>query len=207
MGDNLSKIMRHPWQYWYADGLPELAIGSIFLVVGLLFSGQAAVPAGSPWKGLASLAFPILLVGGMLLTRRLVAAAKSRLTYPRTGYVAYPHPSRLRRIVTLLLGAGVAGLAVVLLSGAKSDALDLIFQGLFVGLLMALVGQGLVRFYVVGAFAAILGIALAAIAMPEEPGTGIFYGLLGVALIISGGVTLVRYLRQNPLSEEESHGQ
>ena len=48
---------------------------------------------------------------------------------------------------------------------------------------------------------------LAAAAVPEEPGNAIFYGLLGLALLTSGGITLWRYLRQNPLPQEEGHGQ
>jgi hypothetical protein len=205
MNDNLSKMMRRPRQYWYADGLPEIAVGTIFLVAGLIFSGQAAVPDYSPWKALSSLAFPILIVGGMWLTRWLVGAAKARLTYPRTGYVAYPRPSRRRRIVTLLIGAGVGGLLANLLIAANLDTLNFTFplQGLFVGLLIGFIGQGLIRFYVVGGFTTLLGIALAAVGMPEEPGNAIFYGLLGLALMLSGGVTLWRYLRHNPPPEEE----
>jgi len=205
MSDNLSKTLRRPRQYWYSDGLPEMAIGGIFLAIGLLFSGQAVVPEHSPWQALAGLALPILIVGSLWLTRWLVGAAKARLTYPRTGYVAYPRPSRRRRILTLLLGAGVGGLLANLLIAANLDTLNFTFplQGLFVGLLVAFIGQGLIRFYVVGGFTALLGIALAAVAMPEEPGNAVFYGLLGLALVISGGITLWRYLRQNPRPEEE----
>jgi hypothetical protein len=208
MSDNLSKLMRRPRQYWYADGLPEIAIGFIFLAVGLLFSWQAAVPERSPWKALASLGLPILIVGGLWVTRWLVGAAKARLTYPRTGFVAYPRPSRRRRVVTLLigllLGAGVSALLVRVLTAANLDTLSFTFplQGFFVGLLIAFIGQGLIRFYVVGGFTALLGIALAAAALPEEPGSAIFYGLLGLALVTSGGITLWRYLQQNPLPEE-----
>src|SRR5512135_901351 len=151
MSDNLSKMMRRPRQYWYADGLPEIAIGIIFLAAGLIFSGQAAVPEHSPWKALSGLAFPILIVGGVWLTRWLVGAAKARLTYPRTGYVAYPRPSRRRRILTLLIGAGIGGLLANFLIAANLDTLNFTFplQGLFVGLLIAFIGQGLIRFYVV----------------------------------------------------------
>ncbi len=209
MKDNFGQLLRRPRQYWFADGLPEIAIGCIFLVTGLLISGQAAAPGGSPWKGLTSLAFPILIVGGMWLAQRLVAAAKARLTYPRTGYVAYPRPSRRRRVLSTVLGAVAGGLAAFMLltATALTFRLSFLLQGLFVGLLMALIGQGLVRFYVLGALAAILGISLAVAAIPEEPGTGIFYGLIGLALVISGVITLWRYLRQNPLPQEEGHGQ
>ncbi len=209
MKDNFGHLMRRPRQYWYADGLPEIAIGILFLVAGLIFSGQAAVPEHSPWKALSGLALPILIVGGVWLTRWLVGAAKARLTYPRTGYVAYPRPSRLRRVLSLALGAVAGGLAAFMLvrATAVTFRLSFLLQGLFVGLLMALIGQGLVRFYVLGALAAVLGVSLAVAAIPEEPGTGIFYGLLGLALVISGGITLWRYLRQNPLPQEEGHGQ
>ncbi len=205
MNSRLNNLMRRPRQYWYADGLPEIAIGSLFLVANLIFSGQVAVPEHSPWKALTSLAFPVLIVAGLWLTRWLVGAAKARLTYPRTGYVAYPRPSRRRRIFTLLLGAIVAGLMANLLIAASLDTLNVTFplQGLFVGLLIAFIGQGLIRFYVIGGFTAALGITLAAAAMPEEPGNAIFYGLLGLALVISGGLTLWHYLRQNPQPAEE----
>ena len=38
MKDNLGQMMRRPRQYWFADGLPEIAIGIIFLATGLLLS-------------------------------------------------------------------------------------------------------------------------------------------------------------------------
>jgi hypothetical protein len=67
-------------------------------------------------------------------------------------------------------------------------------------------GSGLERFYVLGALSIILGVALALSPLPQGYGLGLFYSLMGVAYIISGGTVLRRYLQENPLPAEAARG-
>jgi hypothetical protein len=142
----------------------------------------------------------------MLLGRRLIPAAKARLTYPRTGYVSYPRPSRRRRLFT-------TGLAVVVAAGLGAAALTLprapggllvLLQGLLLGVLLTILGQGLPRFFLLGGWSAILGVGLSLLTTSEETASGALYGLTGLALVVSGGLVLASYLRRNRIPPQDA---
>jgi hypothetical protein len=136
----------------------------------------------------------------------LIPAAKARLTYPRTGYVVYPSPSRRRRLVTVGIAiavAAVAGAAALLLPQTPLRLLVLL-QGLLLGILLTILGQGLARFFFLGGWSAILGVALSRLGVPEETASGLLYGLTGVALMLSGGWVLAAYLRRNRIPPQDA---
>jgi hypothetical protein len=198
--------MRRTRRYWYEDGLVELAAGGLFLAIGIVLGAQGAVPEGSPAYAILGMAFPLVIVGGMLLGRRLIPAAKARLTYPRTGYVTYPLPSRRRRLFT-------TGLAVVVAAGLGAAALTLpqapggllvLLQGLLLGVLLTILGQGLPRFFLLGGWSAILGVGLSLLTTSEETASGALYGLTGLALVVSGGLVLASYLRRNRIPPQDA---
>jgi len=206
MMDPTQEPMRRTRRYWYEDGLVELAAGGLFLAIGIVLGAQGAVPEGSPAYAILGMAFPLVIVGGMLLGRRLIPAAKARLTYPRTGYVTYPLPSRRRRLFT-------TGLAVVVAAGLGAAALTLpqapggllvLLQGLLLGVLLTILGQGLPRFFMLGGWSAILGVGLSLLTTSEETASGALYGLTGLALVVSGGLVLASYLRRNRIPPQDA---
>ena len=80
--------------------------------------------------------------------------------------------------------------------------------GLLVGIIfIALRGKssGLWRFYILGGIGILLGITLSFSGLSQAYNLGLFYGLLGIAILISGGLVLRRYLGQNPLPGEPRH--
>jgi hypothetical protein len=81
------------------------------------------------------------------------------------------------------------------------------FTGLAIGVVFIMTkargGEG--RFYILGGLSIFLGLAFAFIELPESYSLGLFYGSMGVAAMISGGLTLARYLRENPMPKEESN--
>ncbi|MBI4492733.1 MAG: hypothetical protein HY690_08090, partial [Chloroflexi bacterium] len=120
-------------RYWYEDGLGELAIGCVVLLVGLLFLVEGLAPTGLLPDHFSSLGLIVLVFGGSWLANRVVATLKARLTYPRTGYVAYRRPTARRRILTGVaagaLGALVAG---VLRAAPAALAWIPLLQGLLI---------------------------------------------------------------------------
>jgi hypothetical protein len=60
----------------------------------------------------------------------------------------------------------------------------------------------LTRFYVLAGLSIVLGLALSVTGWSISDNTGLFYGLMGICVSISGGWTLRRYLKENPLSAE-----
>jgi uncharacterized membrane protein HdeD (DUF308 family) len=81
------------------------------------------------------------------------------------------------------------------------------FTGLAVGviLIMTQAQSGGRKFYILGVFTIVLGLTLSFSGLSEVYSLGLFYGLTGVAAMLSGGLTLARYLRENPMPVEESN--
>ena len=80
--------------------------------------------------------------------------------------------------------------------------------GVAVGLILMILrakSSGLPRFYVLGAVSLVLGLALSDSGLPDGYSLGLFYGLMGVCFILSGGWTLRRYLQENPLPVDLEH--
>jgi len=78
--------------------------------------------------------------------------------------------------------------------------------GLVVGIiwLISAFRVGLLRFYLQSILSLLLGVGLSLARMETYQSLAVFYTVMGLVLIISGGLTLVNYLRQNPLLENDS---
>jgi hypothetical protein len=205
MNTKLSDIERRIKRYWFEDGIGELAGGGMFLLIGLYFAGGEWLPSGSPARALLSASLVFLLVGGAFATRWLVNSIKTRLTYPRTGYVEY-YPSvketRSRRLWTVTI-AIVVSMSLVIF-GRFVGSFNWLpgFTGLVVGFAFIMKrarAEGLGRFYYLAAFSILIGLALSFSGLSMEYSLGAFYGLIGIAVIVSGGLTLARYLHENPI--------
>ena len=106
MKDNSALLTDSPGRraasYWFVDGLPEIVFGIMLLIfgaAGLLWGRYAP----NPWvRGY----FLLVAVGFLVLqwkSRDLLNFLKSRLTYPRTGYVQPPDDFvQPRQTLTLL---------------------------------------------------------------------------------------------------------
>lgn len=88
--------------YWFVDGLPEIVNGvSLVLIAGMGLVWQAYAPNGS-W---AKLYFLVVAAGFVVLWWKgnaVVDSLKSRLTYPRTGYVPPPEEAEPGPAMTML---------------------------------------------------------------------------------------------------------
>ncbi len=105
--NEIDKIQLTTYRYWYEDGLADLGAGWVFALLGILFLLQALAPAG-PLAGMSAILLPLVVIGGVLTAGWAIAGLKARITYPRTGYVSYPQPTRRRRWLTALLALGMA---------------------------------------------------------------------------------------------------
>jgi hypothetical protein len=137
------------------------------------------------------------------VTPRLVNAVKARLTYPRTGFVAYPRKPSSRR-----LAQGVAGfilgsaLAAIFTLHAREQLAPAISGFLFALVWTALAYRmDILRFYALSVLSLVAGLGFALLGLSQELGLALFYGLMGFALLISGGLTLHTYLKVNPEPE------
>jgi hypothetical protein len=212
MYNNFSEVEQRVKRYWYTDGIGELLGGGMFILLGLYFSIQQYFGDQSLVGVILQSSFALVLIGGMIIGRRLINHLKVRLTYPRTGYVEYP--SAEKNVTRQRIFAAVIAVAVALFSiliTRRIDAIDAMVAvtGVLVAVIL-LVKQGwsskMPRFYVLSAISLILGVALSLSGLPSGYNLGAFYGLMGTAFGISGGLTLGRYLRENPMPAEDQNG-
>lgn len=209
MKDNVSDVEQRVKRYWYVDGFGELVGGGgMCLILALYFSAQQYLGDDSLISGLLQASLVLVLLGGMFLVRRLISAAKLRVTYPRTGYVEY-RASEQNRLVTGIL-SGVVGMIMamtfifIVRQFNKIDAMVGI-SGVVMGIIL-LVKQvwttKVKRFYILSAMALIFGAVLSVSGFPRGYNLGLFYALMSLSFVISGGLTLKKYLDENPLQSD-----
>jgi len=207
MNNDLDQVTRRTRQYWFVDGLAELSVGGTFIVLGLYFYLQSILPSGSLVLLTIQLGFVVLLFGVIFLSRYLVKKFKSRLTFPRTGYVSYKRASKKQRIVSASIAIIIASLNIaVFLSTPLSLNWIPAITGLIVGIvwLISAIRVGLIRFYLQSILSLLLGVGLSLARLGTYQSLAIYYAVMGTVLLISGGVTLAKYLRQFPTSENDS---
>lgn len=209
MHGTISDVERRINRYWYSDGLGEMIGGSMFLILAIYFALQDFLGRNSMLSGMLQAGLAILLIGGAFVSRRLINALKARLTYPRTGYVEYrvnQKQLRMRQLWAFVVACTVAALAVAFVGIFKSYHSMVAVTGFIVGMILVVLrakSSGLMRFYVLGAVSLILGLAISVRGWSDGYSLGLYYGLMGVCFLVSGGLTLKHYLDENPLPAED----
>jgi hypothetical protein len=210
MQSNLSDVEQRVKRYWYTDGIGELISGGMFMLLGIYFAAQQYLGEKSLAGGLLQAGLVLFLIGGMSIGRWLIKAMKSRLTYPRTGYVEYRvdrQNMNRRRVIVATVAGLVAAFSLVFAQRIASFLnLTLALTGILVGVILIFLqgrASGLERFYALGAISIVLGIALSLSSLPDGYSLGLFYGLMGLAFVLSGGIVLRRYVQENPFPAED----
>jgi hypothetical protein len=210
VNNDFSNVERRIRRYWYTDGIGELIGGGMFLLLGLYFSTQQYFGDQSLVGAILQSSLILVLIGGIFIGQRVINHMKARVSYPRTGYVEYRTNENIlwRRILTVAIGMGVAMASVVI--ARRFDAIDSMVA--VTGVLVAVIllvkqgwSSGVGRFYVLSAFSLILGIVLSVSGLASGYNLGVFYGLMGIAFAVSGGLTLRRYLQENPIPAENQN--
>jgi hypothetical protein len=199
---DIEKIEKRTVQSFFDDGLAEIAAGFILILLSAYFFSQTVIPEGSSVNAVLTGLFLIVLVSAGFIVNRIVRFFKRRITYPRTGYVAFKkrEQSPWRRAVAAIAGATIgACLAALYGLSPSSQSLFPALNGLLIGIAIFFVARriGLVRLYVLAALTAIIGVAVAAARVEGIRGFFYFYALFGVATVLTGLVALIVYLRRS----------
>lgn len=179
------------YQYQNIDGLGELGFGAMWFYLGLTISLYIIFPdVYPPLINLASFGLPLIGWG--------MGKLKERVTYPRTGY-AVP---RVPRYLIFVFGGGLILLNMLDALVWKTNFMTALIQPISLGFITACLllwmGGGLVRFYYLAAAAFLSGAFLSWYGVNIYAGMVLHSTALGLLLMISGGVTLRRYLREHP---------
>ena len=198
-------------RYWYEDGIVELAIGGMFILLGLYFGLQGFFGEGSRASVIMQVGLFIVVFGGIVGVQWVVNTLKTKLTYPRTGYVEYRKDGQdIKKQRNIFMGVALALLAASIVLFDFFLYLDsmILGTGVMVGaIFIALRGKstGVTRFYVMGVFSILLGVGLSLDKLSQEYNLALFYGLFGVVVMISGGLVLRDYLSENPLPTDSDN--
>lgn len=215
MQSDLSGVERRVKRYWFTDGIGELIGGGMLVLLGIYFALQESIQRFLGGNSLVGMIlqmgfFLVLFVGGGWISQWLVNLLKARLTYPRTGYLEYQtdrgRNSKRKWILLVALSGGTATSMVLLAHLFQSfDAMVAMtgMLGALVFVVLSTRSAGLARFYVLAGVSIVLGLALSVTGLSISYNTGLFYGLLGICISISGGWTLRRYLQNNSMPVEE----
>lgn len=208
MKDTAYDVEQRVRRYWYVDGFGELVGGGgMCLILAIYFAVGQYVGDESRLGGILSSTLVLVLIGALFVVRRLIDAVKLRVTYPRTGYVEYPDAKhKISNAVFAAIGGGLLGGIVVSLV-RRFDSIDALVatSGIVMSLVLAgkqLWSTGVRRFYVLGLAALLYGLVLANSGLPRGYNLGLFYGLMSISFMISGGLTLKIYLDKNPLQTD-----
>ncbi len=223
---DVDRALKRPGEYFFEDGLWEIAAG---LWIGLTLAvPQLIGGAAGNWAPVVMLFTALGLRPAVLAAKgRWVYPRTGHVTYPdpeelpqarislglspATGPAAGPVP-RGRRAYWTAIGLAVAGaafmggaLAVSRRVGAR-DAGGHLGVGVFVGgcLLVAAWRWRQRRWIGLAAALVLLGTLMALSGMNEEPALALHAAGVAVALVISGTVAFVRYLRRAPLPHPDA---
>jgi len=205
MNDKFQIVEKRVKRYWYSDGIVELSLGGMFFLLGVYFGIQGYLGEGSQASVIMQVGLFVLIFAGIVGVQRVVNALKARLTYPRTGYVEYRKDGqdiKQRRNIFMGVALALVAASIILFDFFRNFDSMILGTGVMVGaVFIALRGKstGVTRFYVVGVFSILLGVTLSLDNLPQEYNLALFYGLLGIAIMVSGGIVLLRYLRENPM--------
>jgi hypothetical protein len=210
--DPLQQAQKRAFQYWYVDGTFEFSFGGICLLLAAYFYVQFLLSAAGRSNFLVEmLLFLLVFLGGGLLVNRLVMSLKEHLTFPRTGYISFPRKTGAKRWGRIVLIAAISALVsslMVIMLVNRPAGFDWVVMasGLIFGLVVMYLGfrTGLVRFFIHAAISIGVGVVFGFANLPENIGLMVFYGLLGLGLLLVGGFSLWMYLRQNPASKQET---
>jgi MFS family permease len=204
---NTENTLNRAYAHWLKDGLFEIGLGILFAGVGTLralihFAGEKS--AAYYWLTAGLLVFMIGVAWG---GKRFGEALKARITYPRTGYTAFkPYSFNYKSILAflaLLIFAGILGGMLGMLSTQPNQQKIGIFvpigQGIVGALIFTYAAQRVEvkRLYYLAAFSIGIGLLIGALGVGIVLGGSFFYLSIGLALIVSGCVALVQFLRRH----------
>jgi len=194
-------------QYWFNDGLNEIGIGIVFLILAGYFYLESTIQKTGFLRLVLDISLILIILGSFYLVNQGIRYFKENLTYPRTGYVSYQRNRKLPRWLTGLI-AGIIGALVagLIIRGNLMNWLAAL-TGIFLSLVFIFLAfrVGLLRFHILALLLLGTGFALSSFNIDPTLGTSAVYFVGGVFVMLSGLITLFTYLRHTDKPDIEVH--
>jgi hypothetical protein len=203
---DLNDIEGRPARYWQEDGVPELVMGLMWILWGGAWLIGAALPRGGAWNVYWLLTPALLALSGVAAVG-LIKRVKARVTFPRTGYVAWKAPTAGQR----MLAASVAMVTAVALvwivargraAGLEGIAAPAIGVILSLGFLVTSIRQRAPHLLALGGVALALGVVFGLLGQGFEAMNWMFV-ILGAVATTIGAARLRMFLARHPLGAHE----
>lgn len=211
MDKQLDKAQQRARQYWHEDGVLELVMGGLCLLLGLYFYFQTTLDPESTLFQILNVGMVLIVFGGVILGRRLVSYVKDHFTYPRTGFVSYrrKHTEKVQNWINVAVSIVmlvVVLISVLLINATQAYAWMPVVAGVVFGVVMLVIayGTGLLRFYILAGVCILSGSGLGLAGIGNILGLAIFFLIVGVGFLISGGFTLGNYIQGSEPAGENS---
>ena len=210
MDTNVKSLQRKALQYWWIDGLAELAFALEMIVISLYFVLLPQIHSES-WRVIAaSVGMPIVFLVTFYSAGKLVFYIKERITFPRTGYVRYPKRKAVSRRRRVIVGA-VIGLTTAVAVNLSREFLGENAQWIVTSTIMMMamiyIGYlvGVYRYFVIGVLTFLWGIVMIWMGMPDGYEYACLFGGIGLINLVFGLVVFLKYLRRYPNVEGEDY--
>jgi len=206
MPESIQNIQKQTYRYYYQDGLVEVAVGILFLVIGLDTWVISSLPLATPAAIAAWIALPVLTIGGILGVQRFIKVFKERYVHPRTGYIEYAaKPNRYRWLVSGIVLALAISILVLPYDWLQKGSIT---GGTILCVILASIGAqvGLKRLIALGAAGLLLGVVFSLLPLTDNASLAATFAATGLILATTGSLAFRHYLQANPLPQEVLHG-
>jgi hypothetical protein len=192
---DFSAVQKRAFQYWFVDGLAELAAGLVSLFLAVLLGVWQVV---FMWRW----SLPVILAAGLVVSfglRLIVQRIKERTTYLQTGYAAPVSGLESKRSVAITVAFTLVLLGLNYYLSSQGWLWSPGLVGAAFALAFAWTGAltSLRRFYYLAGLSVCVGVALAVLGLDYFQGGGILAAIVGLILLVQGYQVRRAYLRQN----------
>jgi hypothetical protein len=204
---NLREVEKKTYMSYHQDGLLDIFVGIDVLLFGMGIL-LLTMTDFSTWFILPAI-FPAIMIP-------IWISAKKRVTMPRIGYVNFGVRGA-NKMMAIFLGLAVAGLGVFMVFGlgaSMGEGWALTLRDILISNSMIIIGigaltisslfaytMGLKRLYGYGLLIFVLFFTGYFIAIPF----GYFLVTIGLVIIVSGSVLLMRFIRKYPLPKGDTN--
>jgi hypothetical protein len=199
---HLHDAERRAARYWNVDGLPELVMGTLWMVWGGSFLLGQTLPRGPGWN-LFWMLTPALLAFSGFAAVWAIKGLKARITFPRAGYVEWNEPTTAQRLTAAAVAMVSASLLVVLITRGRAAGVEQVIApglGVFFSLafVLASITQRAPHLLALAGVALVLGLAFRASPAGWDAMNWMLV-YLGAATVVLGSVRLWMFVRTHPL--------
>lgn len=208
MSDLINETMKQTRRYWYIDGISEMAAGFILMLIGGFFAIVPLISSDNARIWVLAIGQPALIILSIFFGSRVVHSVKERVTYPRTGYVAFRKKDQKRRwgriVFAMMLSASLGLLFSLLFNLIPDRWIPTIAAGVMsMFLLVIAYNLGLLRFVALAVYTLGVGLLVSWWMPPEPYDLAMMMALCGAGVLVSGLLALRHYLAHTQPAGED----